>query len=230
MKKQTFIPEKRIENEAAYALAEYERKYKCKITAPVPIEELLDGVYDIKALADDLSIEFPGGDTLAAFMVGEAEKYVRIDHSIHPDTHPEQMRRYRFTLGHEAGHWMLHRDELLANLGGDGLFGPITPLVVCRSSNREPKEIQADIFAGYVLMPKNLVLEHWESKFGNDFPVNVYEEIRDMAMRLRIDPREVRCGLAKEFAGIFEVSAQAMQIRLSNMGLLQLEEAEPSLF
>ena len=44
------------------------------------------------------------------------------------------------------------------------------------------------------------------------------------------DPKDVRDAISIEFASIFNVSAYAMQIRLRDMKLLELEEPQPTLF
>lgn len=67
--------------------------------------------------------------------------------------------RYRFTLGHEAGHWQLHRQLLRAARDQGVLFGDAPqPTVICRTSQaKRPIELQADRFSAAVLMPRALV-------------------------------------------------------------------------
>ena len=227
----SYIPAQKIEDEAMSVLVAYAQKYKEPITAPVPIEEILDCLYDVTIEAADLRAKYQSDDVLAEFLVGRNRKVILIDQTIHPDFNADKEGRYRFTLGHETGHWILHQ-HLLASVNTDNLFDDeLKPVSVYRTSCKEPKEKQADMFSGYILMPKDLILQEWEAKFGPDHgPENVYEEIREKSERFQTEPENIRCDLAREFAIKFKVSAQTMQIRLRDMGLLELAEPEPRLF
>lgn len=63
-------------------------------------------------------------------------------------------RRQRFTVAHEIGHYLLHRDEI-----GDG----ITDDVLYRSSLSDSREAQANRLAADLLMPSAIV-RHWKEK------------------------------------------------------------------
>ncbi|WP_370677203.1 ImmA/IrrE family metallo-endopeptidase [Pleomorphomonas sp. PLEO] len=62
----------------------------------------------------------------------------------------DSARRQRFTVAHEIGHFLLHRDEI-----GNG----ITDDVLYRSSLSDRREAQANRIAADLLMPQNLVDE-----------------------------------------------------------------------
>lgn len=89
--------------------------------------------------------------------------------------------RQRFTIAHEIGHYILHRDMI-----GDG----ITDDAMYRSSLGNFFETQANQYAAYVLMPPALFK-------------SVYKNTKSFP------------GLAK----IFDVSAQAAEIRAKNLGV-----------
>lgn len=105
-------------------------------------------------------------------------------------------RRQRFTVGHEVGHFLLH---------------PGRPLIVDKSvrvnlrdgrsslaTNRE--EIQANAFAAELLMPKEMIRGEFER---GRWPANdLHEE-----------------AILDDLAEKFEVSRQAMEFRLVNLGL-----------
>lgn len=59
-------------------------------------------------------------------------------------------RRQRFTVAHEIGHYLLHRDEI-----GDG----ITDDVLYRSALSDRREAQANRMAADLLMPQRLIDE-----------------------------------------------------------------------
>lgn len=231
MPKIKFLPPETIEDEARGVLAKYASMRQQPIPLPVPIEDILDCLFDVTIEAADLRAKFHSDDVLAEFQVSNKRKVILIDQSIHPEFHKEQENRYRFTLGHETGHWILHQN-LLEGVGMPDFFSSEPKTVsVYRSSCKEPKEKQADMFAGDILMPRDLVLQEWERKFGPDHgPENVYGEICEKSERFQVEPRDIRCDLAREFAKTFSVSAQSMQIRLVELKLLQVSEPEPSLF
>ena len=53
-RRSSYIPAQKIEDEAMSVLAAYAQKYKEPIAAPVPIEEILDCLYDVTIEAADL--------------------------------------------------------------------------------------------------------------------------------------------------------------------------------
>src|SRR3712207_7120539 len=57
--------------------------------------------------------------------------------------------RFRFTIGHEVGHWELHRRHLQLQRSQDDLFQKRPePSIVCRTSQQKERiELQADVFA-----------------------------------------------------------------------------------
>ena len=81
-----------------------------------------------------------------------------------------QDHRYRFTLGHEAGHWIFHRSYFGYNPNQITFFEMNIPFIQCREINRNYigidslnwdnerwMEWQADKFSAGILMPKSSV-------------------------------------------------------------------------
>ena len=100
--------------------------------------------------------------------------------------------RQRFTIAHELGHLQLHQDTLFV----DGLLHRDT--MSSRAVNTH--EIEANAFAAELLMPRHILLE----------------ELRQRIPKSGIaDPGR----LTKQLAKSFEVSEQAMEFRLANLGL-----------
>lgn len=66
--------------------------------------------------------------------------------------------RRRFTVAHEIGHFVLHRDRIGSSLTDDAIY---------RSNLTSWEEVQANQFASRVLMPKALVNEYVKS-YGRD--------------------------------------------------------------
>ena len=109
--------------------------------------------------------------------------------------------RQRFTIAHELGHHLLgHAGEIFVD---KTLRHQAT--IIRRDAKSSlgvnADEIQANQFAAELLMPKNLVSEQ-------------------VGKRIKKNPRIRASGLIEDLAGTFKVSAQAMEIRLTNLGYL----------
>lgn len=103
----------------------------------------------------------------------------------------EDIKRQRFTIAHELGHFILHSKD-------QPLFVDKTPKVMYRNNASTTGEIvkerEANAFAAALLMPKDLISEAIDNCIlGGD----------DIVERLASD---------------FNVSEQAMSFRLSNLG------------
>ena len=149
-----------------------------------------------------------------------------------PYNNHKQAGRFHFSLAHEVGHIRLHLPEILAAYKMDDLFDGDAPkeYSVYRKSEEHPrkrkeqKEIQADIYAKYLLMPQSLILQEWEKMFGADSgPQNVFKEMEELRQN-SLYPDSVRPKVAKDLAAIFEVSAEAMQYRLEKLHLIETQE------
>lgn len=156
------------------------------------------------------------------------KEMILVDKSLDPEKFPNKLGRYMFTIAHEIGHLKMHLpDRLLFESLPDLVDDGFEAALIRRSSCREEPERQADRFAGYLLMPQEFVTEVWQERHGKDSrPLNVYEELKEARERFHLPPndRTVCCQEAKDFAVRFNVSPQAMQIQLSELGLIQLEE------
>jgi Zn-dependent peptidase ImmA (M78 family) len=100
--------------------------------------------------------------------------------------------RQRFTIAHEVAHLALHEDALYV----DGLVRRDQ-----RSSLAfDPQEIEANAFAAELLMPRHHVLHE------------LHERVPEGGIA---DPQK----LVRQLAKRFDVSEQAMEFRLVNLGL-----------
>jgi len=136
----------------------------------------------------------PFKEELSGILVKEKDRTVIGVNSSHPRT------RQRFTIAHELAHLMLnHKGELFVDqtvksqstvIRRDG----ISSQAVDRS------EIEANRFAAELLMPESLVVEavHQRQEKRPDYPSNL---------------------LLDDLARAFEVSSQAMEYRLTNLGI-----------
>jgi hypothetical protein len=99
--------------------------------------------------------------------------------------------RERFTIAHELGHFLLHSGE---SISSSNFFVCRTKDIHSASSNQKKrgKESEANRFAAELLMPEQLV-EQLASQWKASIP---------------------------KMANLFDVSAEAMGIRLTQLGLL----------
>ena len=106
--------------------------------------------------------------------------------------------RYSFTIAHEIAHHVLHRDLFLKARSGES--------IMCRGGEQRPiEELQADRFAEALLMPADLIKEHYKRvKSGSLFkPKNQF----------------VLASKIIESSALQNVSVSAMVVRLNHLGL-----------
>ena len=226
--KSGFLKPAEIESAASVLLAAYSRRFKVTLAPPVPVDEILESHLGLDLRIDNLLRLTGKRNVLGATWV--RQQRVGIDESLDPSLYPAMTGRYRFTLAHEVGHWELHR-HLYSNQ--EGLFTAETqPSIICRSDDKlDPKEWQANQFAGYLLMPHAMVVQAWQDRRGNLEPYDAANEIAELSDRWSLKDAETpTVEIARELAQQFSVSGQAMQIRLVGMGLIATGKSQPSLF
>lgn len=171
-----YLSTQAIENKAREVLRETRTSQ-----LPVPV--------DLVARRLGLVVEpVPLGDEISGLLVvrdGKGTIGVNRSHSL---------VRQRFTIAHECGHYVLHRDgsELFIDKGYTAVYRDARS-----SKGGERGEIQANQFAAALLIPRELVLEEIRN---NNFDLGNEAVLED---------------LAKEF----QVSLSAMSFRLSNLGI-----------
>lgn len=229
-----FMKDKEFEEEAAILLAQFGDVHGTVTAPPVPIDEIVELHLGLSLEFSDMQQLFGVEDVHGALWVNQ--KRVGIDHRLDPSTNRAMLGRYRFTLAHEAGHWCLHRQLFKRAANQLQLFPENIdrPEYICRSSDSQPIEYQANRFASCVLMPRDLVRRCWEELHGNLEPVYL-EDLRAEQQHV-LTAEIVRRGgtpssenaidnmlfehAARPLATVFEVSPEAMRIRLENTGLL----------
>ena len=114
------------------------------LTLPIPIEDIAEHYlgYSIDFVDDGL---FSDPEILGGIDFEENKIYVNASVEDHDG-------RYCFTIAHEIGHHVLHRDAYLQN-NGDG-----EREILCRDARNKPQiEVEADRFAAALLMPSEAV-------------------------------------------------------------------------
>jgi hypothetical protein len=239
-----FVAEESIERDANALLTEFARARHIEIKAPRPIEDIIEKHLKLRVEFDDLPrllgvARGTEAEIFGAIWLETGE--IVIDESLDPEEHPSVEGRYRFTLAHEGGgHWRLHRRLVRANGAADSFVGRgRRPNIICRpGQSKERVEWQADLYASCLLMPRELVMQARQDQFGNRRPfVCDWERSCWLSRGLLVDGKPVTDKnahlladsdfreIAKKLAYRFQVSAQAMRIRLEKLGLLL--RAEP---
>ncbi len=153
-----------------------------KIYYDVPVDlDKIARLLKLKIVYKELDDEVSG---MLVMGKGDSIIVVNEDHS---------KKRQRFSISHEIGHFLLHRLN-------EGVFIDRAPIYFRdKASVGTIKEIEANAFAGELLMPESVIRKEIEKKSLSAFDDNTVEE------------------LAKKF----DVSTQALTVRLMKLKLIQ---------
>lgn len=133
-----------------------------------------------------ISISYDLGDNVSGILVSKRGGSTVI--GVNPN---ESNVRQRFTIAHEIGHYILHKNK-------SELFVDEDYIVLKRSGEKDPYELEANVFAAALLMPEHLLEYHLKTlPLGN----NTEDKIKILAKK-------------------FEVSSIAMTYRLTNLRLI----------
>lgn len=220
-----YLPEVRIERDAVVLAEQFAQVRGVPMAAPVPVDDILEQHLGLTFEIEDLTELFGASGVLGAIWFNE--KIVRVDTRLDPSENPSQLGRYRFTLAHEIGHWQLHRPYYREDPTQGVLFdGRGQPAFVCRASDKLPVEWQADTYASHLLMPRPLVVAAWQEWRGSLDAV-VLADLPPVTAVAGRDPASATLErFCKPLADRFEVSAEAMRIRLEKLGLLMRERPD----
>ena len=152
---------------------------------------------------------------------------IAIHEGLEPTENPSYIGRYNSTIGHECGHHVLHKKQVLALRNQTNMFSDSdneNNIILCRKKDaKESIEWQADCFGSYLTMPKFKMYDLWGSNFGSLKP------ILKSAFRKKFNPETVLSRSLNELVEIalsdfarsqVGVSSQALRIRLEKLGLL----------
>jgi len=147
-----------IERRAEALLDQLEAYLWAERKPPVPVEHIADSHFGLR-VCERSPEELLGAPGAPALGPGEVLSGLllpsRMEIWVNAEEAEEWPARRRFTIGHEIGHWVMHR-------GQQPLF--------CRGSMvREDEETdgpdieeEASIFAASLLMPRKLMRRYWE--------------------------------------------------------------------
>lgn len=154
---------------------------------PVDVEAIAK-MYDVIVVRKDLE------DSVSAILQIKGVRGIVVVNAAH---HPN---RQRFSIAHELGHYLLHRDE-------GSIFVDRSPVFFrdkASSSGISRQEIDANAFAAELLMPE----KDLDAQL-NGHPIDAFDEV-----------------LVRRLAARFGVSAQALTIRLTRLDLVTMGSEE----
>lgn len=162
----------------------------------VPIEDIIDIDYGLEVKWGDL--DHVSAEPVMAALYPRSRKIVL--NSSFKDLFKEKYGTMMFSLAHEFGHWILHAEDKMSLQ--NTLFE--NDVFYCRSNVRKSRiEYQADLFAGCLLMPVEIIT-----------PL-----IQDMWNNAKLITWEQLYRIASEF----QVSISALTTRLNQLNLVYID-------
>ena len=174
-------------------------KHHPENTLPIPIEEIVDLKMGIHIVPTPDMMTVSGVDAVTSHDL----KQINIDN----DQFENKPNRARFTLAHELGHIVLHQ-KFIGSLNFKSEIDWRN--FVLNDLHRDPMEVQANIFAAFLLMPSDHIDREF-AKAKNELASNPTFKGNQLPPDKILAPY-----LAKPLAQKFEVSEEAMTNRLTN--------------
>lgn len=162
---------------------------------PVPVKRIAE---DLGAQVYESRVE----DTLSGFLFRQPEsgRYIIGVNKAHP------LNRQRFTIAHELGHMLLHGiSDVHVDRAGTG-YARVRLRSQTSAEGVDSEEIEANYFAAELLMPESMVIQELEARP----PLDLMDESDGEA-------------ILDELAKRFDVSRQAFNIRLIQLGFLEAD-------
>ncbi len=149
----SFIPDKVIEQRVSKMLAGFESEHGRITNPPIPIDQLVEFHLDLCFDWDDID------DTDENKILGcldPSEKKIFMN-TRRRDHFEDYIGTEAFTKAHEVGHWDLHvgkSDETQLALP----LMSVPEKYMCIQDKKDSREIQAEKYAAYLLMPHHLLM------------------------------------------------------------------------
>lgn len=198
-----------IKDKALLLIKRYENKFNESITDGIPVEEIAEFLLELDLEYDDPSNLNLSSETLGAIY---PEGKMFINSNLTNKNSSEG--RYRFTVAHEIGHWILHKEFLRGtsvnneklSLFNDGALSesPNGIKILCRKDDASNAEWQADTFAAFLLMPPHLIRPYFEELLDYYTEKGIYH---------------IEENICSDISKRFNTSLQATKIHLDTLNL-----------
>lgn len=174
-------------------------KYHPEQSIPIPIEEIIEIQLGIRVIPSPGLLRNFGIDAFSIHGLNE----IYIDKAQYMD----RETRARFTLAHEIGHHILHIDFLNQMTYQNN---EQWKKFILNDIKRDPLETQANIFAGFLLMPTEKIKDAFEKEKSKLVESNEFSG--NIPSNLTLAPY-----LANPLSRQFEVSSESMAYRIENL-------------
>ena len=184
------LSDEQIENKAAEFRQQALAALDAKAASAVPVEQIAEHYlgYELEFVEDDSSLP---GDVIGG--IDFDSNTIIINAAI--ESH---IGRYSFTIAHEIAHHVLHRDIFLKARSGES--------IMCRGGEQRPiEEFQADRFAEALLMPADLIRQHFRKVKTR----NIFKRTNQLTLAAKVI----------QSSQLNNVSISAMVVRLNHLGL-----------
>ena len=175
---------------------EFLQQYNPKGTVPVPIERIIEIDLDINVVPKK---GLKNIHKIDAFLSSDLTE-LYIDH----DDYMNETNRGRFSLAHEMGHYVMHKDIVQTIQSIDDW----KKKVLGDGAKRALLENEANDFAGCILMPKSALTKEYDQQMAK-----AEQEFKKLGLTLK-DNTVVDSYIAVAIAKNFGVSQQAAEIRI----------------
>ncbi len=208
-----WISKEKIALKATALIENFQALAKYEVKPPIPVEDIIERCLGLRLLYDDLHRVF-GRDVLGAVYV--ESKAICINERLFESS---SEGRLVFTIAHEVGHWVLHRQYLEAQETDSS-----RQIIVSKKGNsKDTIEWQADYFASCLLMPEKEIREAFE-KVCSPEAIVVKRSMNGVDGGSGEEPFVEQwpfiAAAMCEAGGFSNVSKHAMIIRLQDVGLL----------
>ena len=212
--KVAWISKEEIALKAVELVNNFQLLAKYEVKPPIPVEDIIERYLGLKLIYHDLDKIFGTRDVLGATYV--KLKTICINERLFEYG---SEGRLVFTIAHEIGHWILHRQYLNPQEND----GPKQVIVSKNGNCKNTIEWQADYFASCLLMPEKDIREAFET-VCTPKPLVVAHSISDGDGESGDEPFVEQwpfiAAAMCEVGGFSNVSKHAMIIRLQDLGLL----------
>lgn len=162
--------------------AKFLDQYHPDLSLPIPIEEIAEAklnleIIPVKTLKQEFDVDGCLDSTLSKIFI-DFDLYMNIEN------------RTRFTIAHEIGHLILHR-EIFTSLGIDSQADLNKLMDNIDNEDYRWLEIQAHSFAGHVLVPTPLLIQEVKTrvafKLGGDInPEDLYPVFPELIEKFNV--------------------------------------------
>ena len=225
------LSRKQVENLAEQVLQIAGKRLDVKFKPPIDIETLAEHYFGMQIIYRPLVAAYGIRSLHGALLIWDMK--IEVDESL-------SFGRTNFTIGHELGHWHLHRqlasstnpDQFaLLDLNSYNRSDQHVP-IICRNNDNSWGERQANWFSAALLMPTEAVLDAFKCNYRchQVFPqsvleacnLNYHSEGNSNSLENIEEYWNVLSIVAqvKKSGGFSNVSDQAMRIRLQTLGLI----------